>query len=851
MNAMSSVGLSRLRRRARAKRGFLTLIAWALAAAGGWLPLRAAAASAAKELVRLRFDRKPLPAEGSALAGAPAGAARGLACFGARAAKPFRISGVGQDGKTRLSFPSGAVRIVFRPGWKATGISPMGGAMSRGPGHWARLFELGEEAEAGRFVDRLSLRLDPSGKFLALVSRDGSGKTATNFLCRVIWPTAGLGRMARPGGAPWAAKEIIVNFCPQSVEVIVDGSLQRDLRLRRSSGKGLGSARVSAARLRLAAGSGLDGADPAEGWIVEIAAFDAPVSPLRSLAAARMWALSASAAASPPAVSLDAYDYTGRPLRVRRRAAGSSEWTALPPQENAGVYLDRDPRLRPGNCYEYETGGRRIRACIDAAPANKPRSALILVDRTLIRRLGDQLVQFHRDLVAEGWRVILDEAPRQDDDAWRRGPINRAYIRDVAAVKSRILRAAREAPAPLAAVILVGHVVTPYSGSWSEDGHPGQIGAWPADSYYGDLDGEWPDRTVNTARRSRSALRRNVPGDGKFDLNFFSDLSPRSPDAAGVETAVGRIDFANMKALQPGDELGLLRRYFRKNHEYRTGLLRFEPRVLAGAFFGGPWHLEGRAIYANALALASRAFGDPEVSCAEGEAFYSGPEGSFLWAMCGGYGGSSALHNSPSIRRMLGLRPCNTASLSRQEPPARAAFYLLKGSYFGSWDSPNNFLRAVLAQPRAGLAVSWTRTKLWRYKGPAAGEPIGRAFIDTARGRASVRTVFLLGDPTLRFYTTPPPSGGEARREGGGVKLRWRPSPAPGARHFVYRSEEGLDGEFKLLTPEGLNAAEFVDPAPPQSGRAVYLIRAAERLATGSGTFWNLSAGELVEWEER
>ena len=39
------------------------------------------------------------------------------------------------------------------------------------------------------------------------------------------------------------------------------------------------------------------------------------------------------------------------------------------------------------------------------------------------------------------------------------------------------------------AVFLFGHIPVPYSGNINPDGHPDHLGAWPADVYYGDVDG--------------------------------------------------------------------------------------------------------------------------------------------------------------------------------------------------------------------------------------------------------------------------------------------------------------------------------------------------------------------------
>ena len=47
------------------------------------------------------------------------------------------------------------------------------------------------------------------------------------------------------------------------------------------------------------------------------------------------------------------------------------------------------------------------------------------------------------------------------------------------------------------------------------------------------------------------------------------------------------------------------------------------------------------------------------------------------------------------------------------------------GSYFGDWDSPNNFLRAPLATPTYTLTSAWAGRPYWMFHHMALGETIG------------------------------------------------------------------------------------------------------------------------------
>ena len=84
---------------------------------------------------------------------------------------------------------------------------------------------------------------------------------------------------------------------------------------------------------------------------------------------------------------------------------------------------------------------------------------------------------------------------------------------------------------------LLGNIPVPYSGLMAPDGHsPDHVGAWPADVFYADFDGEWADESINSSGASR-VENKNIPGDGKFD---------KSQNDADIKYPVGRIDFYNL-----------------------------------------------------------------------------------------------------------------------------------------------------------------------------------------------------------------------------------------------------------------------------------------------------------------
>jgi hypothetical protein len=413
---------------------------------------------------------------------------------------------------------------------------------------------------------------------------------------------------------------------------------------------------------------------------------------------------------------------------------------------------------------------------------------------------------------------------------------------DVARVKAMIQADYRAAPAETRAVFLIGHVTIPYSGVAYEDGHWEMNGAWPADSFYGDMDGTWSDKVVNTGNNLPNPVRRNLAGDGKLDPATFNEYIVTPSGPPGLELAVGRIDFVRLPAFAPRSELDLLRQYLRKDHEYRHGRLRFGTAVCGGAFFWSPFSSVGRTIHENALLTASRLAGLAGLQ--HGDAFQSAQP--VLWAMQGGYGGADTLHNDRKAAEAQRVRVMNSAELAANRLGAPIAFYLMKGSYFGDWNlHQNDFLRTLLATPGSGLTACWTMNTLWRFEGLGAGAMLGDGLLRTARGAASTRGTFLLGDPTLRAQVTRPPSKATARSRGNNVELRWEPSPDAAAGYLLYRSTQGIAGPYERVSAAPVTGAAYADSNAPR-GSKYYQVRAAQLMVTGTGAFTNLSQAAFV-----
>jgi hypothetical protein len=174
---------------------------------------------------------------------------------------------------------------------------------------------------------------------------------------------------------------------------------------------------------------------------------------------------------------------------IYRRAPGTPKW-------GSGTTLSghttsyTDTHVTAGRAYEYRivkvapayTGYGYITAGVRAPLIEQRGKIALIVDDRFTLPLAAELARLERDMVGDGWTVVRRPVSHRDS---------------VPAVKAVIKSIYDADPKNVKAVFLFGHIPVPYSGQLNPDGHPDHVGAWPADAYYGDMDGNWTDRTVN------------------------------------------------------------------------------------------------------------------------------------------------------------------------------------------------------------------------------------------------------------------------------------------------------------------------------------------------------------------
>lgn len=549
----------------------------------------------------------------------------------------------------------------------------------------------------------------------------------------------------------------------------------------------------------------------------------------------------------------------------------------------------KDASVDIGSIYEYRV--RRytsetafieayVSAGVEASPVHSRGKVILLVDATYATSLTSELSQLEDNLVGDGWVVLRRDVPRETTVRALRSLIKSIYDLDTAATKS---------------LLIFGHLAVPYSGNLvapPPDGHVGKnqnddpvahIGAWATDAFYADLDSVvgpdsillsaneypsenafgssfrafgWSDGYVQITNADRPE-NSNSPGDGKFDQNRI----PSTP-----ELAVGRVDLVNLPAfLEPPvgvasmNDVELLRRYLKKNNRYRR------KGDLDSPDFSVPQKglivdrlLQRDGIYTSLSSWSSftSLFGSTNITELSLSDSMLSPSGQgHIW---------TTSSDRSSFNGHLGYFTTSDYVTKTQQ----TVFVGHYGSYFGDWNTENNFLRSALASASYTLASAWLTfvdiraLRPWTAHQMGIGEPIGtviqafqtqnlpnqdRAYFFEYGGAGPVY-VSLMGDPTLRLHTVAPVSNlsGSRASSSSPVILNWTASPDSGlSGYFIYRSTSRR-APFTLVNTSPVIGNSYTTPAGNDSSY-VYMVRAAKlEITPGSGSYFNLSEGSFI-----
>lgn len=538
-----------------------------------------------------------------------------------------------------------------------------------------------------------------------------------------------------------------------------------------------------------------------------------------NLASAQNWSLKASVLLS---TTLDeskrsiTIRWNQEPLATRymifRKTKEAKAWGVAIGNLPGDALFFTDTSIQIGQAYEYRVS--RSASDIGAngyiyggikVPAVEPKKTiLLLVDNRVKDSLTAEISRLKSALENESWHVLQSNIPT---------------TMTVPEVKN-LIKTQRTSFPLLSTVFIIGHVPVPYSGNSAWDGHPDHAGAWPSETYYADMDGGWTDVSLNNTVGSR-AETKNIPGDGKFDQSQIPN---------DVELEVGRVDFYNMPDIKKS-EITLLRNYLNKNYLFRTGKIKAKRKAVVQDNFNFMGEFFGSTGYRNASAF----FGpDSVISGSYRDLLLAD---SYLWSYGAG-GGSYTSAGGISNTTLMG-----TDSL-------RGIFTVLFGSYFGDWDSPNNFLRSPLASGTM-LTCVWAGRPGWQFHHMAMGEHIGYSHRLSTNNNGALYNVSptalrgthmgLMGDPSLNMYPMQAPTGLLVKENKENIDLSWQASPDATAGYTILRKFKS-ETQYKIVA-RNLNALTYNEKCLTKDSTYEYLVCASKLETNASGSFYMLSPG--------
>ena len=434
---------------------------------------------------------------------------------------------------------------------------------------------------------------------------------------------------------------------------------------------------------------------------------------------------------------------------------------------------------------------------IEYLPQRFGNKSIIVTEAEIRDSLSIEIERYITDVKAEGWtttEVVVNKEITAEE------------------VKNAILEVYNTDPNNYKMLTIIGHVPVPYSGNIGPDGHSNHNGAWPCDGYYGDTNGNWTDSSVNNTSASQTR-NHNIPGDGKWDQSSFPSQ---------LEMAVGRIDFSNLPLFEES-EIELTKRYLDKNHAFRIGELRSISRGVVENNFNLAEGF-GQNGYRNISALVGR---DSTFS----RNYDALKSETYLWS----YGAGSGTFQSAG-----GIS--STTNFAKDS--IQGIFTMLFGSYFGDFDSSNNFLRAALATGTV-LSNVWAGRPHWHFHPMGMGSRLGDCTLLTMNNSSYTsgygnRLVHmaLMGDPLLKMSYIQSPNNITSYQQGNNIQLNWEASSENNIEGYhIYRM---MDNETPELLDTLISGLSYIDRCIDAS-EYTYYVSAVQLKEGFTGSYFNES----------
>jgi len=544
---------------------------------------------------------------------------------------------------------------------------------------------------------------------------------------------------------------------------------------------------------------------------------------------------------------------------VYRRSPGDTVWgTPLVPNYWGAPVVEGGSLIKnyfiaadhlQGTTYEYRftrfVGGGTYSGYIMAGcelPEVSSRGNVILVATDLIAdSLGAELETMKKDLIADGYKVMQFEVSDAASPVEVKSSIQSIYGSLNHSEKAYIY--------------LIGNVPVPYSGKMMNDDRIEHRGAWPSDVYYADMDGIWTDSLIYWTDAARDE-NDNIPGDGKFDRTILSSKP---------EFAIGRVDLSNLPCFTTINEVGLSRRYFAKDHAFRTSMFETNGGAyiydLLPFIYGTNPQAQGFTeyygkIYGNNFpALTDSSYTTyPYFGWyfSGFQNFHNGiSSNSYKMSFLGGTSGYTSIDNISNAGQIGTLAGFNSV------------FNWTYGHYFPDWDNACNFQRMCIGASGTSLTQIAAANPSHYFHMFGLDRTIGETLLENqwnsnqnyhnlsnpnADNYYRRTHISMMGDPTLRLIYEKPPVNVVTTSVPNyfSVNVSWQSNGDPSANYLIFRANS-YDGNFVQIGATNANQTSFVDSVPLPNVN-VYMVRARALCTTGSGSYYNLSPGVFAEF---
>lgn len=501
------------------------------------------------------------------------------------------------------------------------------------------------------------------------------------------------------------------------------------------------------------------------------------------------------------------------------RKTGTS-WPSTPIATlSSSTYSYVDGTVSANQLYEYKIIGQRstgydaygyIATGINIDESTNKGTIAVVVDSSLVDDLDAELKQYTKDLIGDGYAVLI-----YPFDTSQSGEALKDSIASIYSNYSNVTT-----------VFLVGQLPYAYTGVMSPDGHGDHHGAWPSDMLLADIDGSYSDAVVNYTNSYDARLTNNTY-DYKTDQSYLT---------SAVDIQIGRLDLSRLSSFSQS-EVTLYKNYFNKLHNFKTGA--YVPRNIGIVDDNFTSYSEGFSQngYRNFSPLT-----DID-SVFNADILTTTSNSSALWSFtCGG--GTFTSISGFATSSQLASNSLN------------GTFSLIMGSYNADPDQENNLMRSMLANGNF-LTTGWAGRPNWFMHHMAMGMPIGYSTKVTQNNTNSLYTpsgyysqmmhVMLMGDPSLKQHYTPNVENLSTIRNQAKdtAFLTWNTISGSNLGVNIYRSTNETSGYTKINNA-AITTANYADAISPDTSY-FYRIETMELVANNAGSYYESSVGAYIE----